>query len=269
MSISIQNVTVRFGGVVALNQVSLEVHTGKITSVVGPNGSGKSTLFNAISGLVDLAEGSVAIDGTPLADASAADRVALGVARTFQTPRFDPSENVEHAVLCGFYPRAKAGLFATMFGLPASAREEASLLEGCHRILHDLNLFELRHAPLGELSMGQVRLVEVARAIANDPRYLLLDEPAAGLSSAEQRVLAGEIRRLADRGLGVLLVEHNFNLIRELSEHVLVLDRGKPTLEGLPRDIETNPEFVSLYLGSTGKTARPGAGQPAAAAAAN
>jgi branched-chain amino acid transport system ATP-binding protein len=254
MSISIQNVSVRFGGVVAVNRVSLEVMPGRITSVVGPNGSGKSTLFNSISGLVNLAEGSVSIDGKPMATASAADRVAFGIARTFQTPRFDPKENVEHAVLCGFYPRARAGLLATMLRLPSAAREEQGLIEGCHRILRDLNLFDLRSVPLGELSMGQVRLVEVARAIANEPKYLLLDEPAAGLSRAEQGVLANEIRRLAGNGLGVLLVEHNFSLVRELSEHVLVLDRGKPMLEGLPRDIEANPEFVSLYLGSAAKS---------------
>jgi branched-chain amino acid transport system ATP-binding protein len=265
MSISIQNVSVRFGGVVAVNGVSLEVQPGRITSVVGPNGSGKSTLFNAISGLVTLAEGSVSLDGTAVAAATAADRVVLGIARTFQTPRFDPKENVEQAVLCGFYPRAKAGLVATMLRLPSAAREERTLMEGCHRILQDLNLFELRNIPLGELSMGQVRLVEVARAIANEPKYLLLDEPAAGLSRAEQRVLSDEIRRLAGRGLGVLLVEHNFNLVRELSEHVLVLDRGKPILEGLPRDIEANPEFVSLYLGSTAKSAGRSAAGPAAA----
>jgi ABC-type branched-subunit amino acid transport system ATPase component len=266
MSISIQNVSVRFGGVVAVNRVSLEVLPGRITSVVGPNGSGKSTLFNSISGLVDLAEGEVSIDGRSMATATAAERVALGIARTFQTPRFDPKENVEHAVLCGFYPRAKAGLLATMLRLPSATREEDALLEGCHGILRDLNLLEIREVQLGELSMGQVRLVEVARAIANEPKYLLLDEPAAGLSKAEQGVLGTEIRRLASRGLGVLLVEHNFSMVRELSEHVLVLDRGKPMLEGLPREIEANPDFISLYLGSTAKTA---ATPPAASATVN
>ncbi|MFG1230337.1 ABC transporter ATP-binding protein [Xanthobacter wiegelii] len=254
MTISIQDVSVRFGGVTAVNKVSLEVLPGRVTAVVGPNGSGKSTLFNSISGLVRLAEGSILVDGRTTAGMAPSDRVSLGIARTFQTPRFDPKENVEHAVLCGFYPRARSGLLATMLHLPWAAREEQELREGCRRILRDLNLFDLRDVPLGELSMGQVRLVEVARAIANEPRYLLLDEPAAGLSRYEQQVLADEIRRLARAGLGVLLVEHNFALVRELSEHVLVLDRGKPMLEGAPRDIEANQQFVSLYLGSTAKT---------------
>jgi branched-chain amino acid transport system ATP-binding protein len=253
MSIRIEDVSVHFGGVVAVSHVSLEVAPGRIVSVVGPNGSGKSTLFNSVSGLVPLATGSVFIDDRDAKSLAPSERVALGIARTFQTPRFHASESVEHAVLCGFYPHAKAGLVSTLLRLPASRHEERRLLERCHGILQDLGLFDLRDAPLGELSMGQVRLVEVARAIANEPKYILLDEPAAGLSRQEQQVLADEVRRLARAGLGVLLVEHNFHLVRELSEHVLVLDRGRMMLEGLPRDIESNQDFVSLYLGSTGK----------------
>jgi branched-chain amino acid transport system ATP-binding protein len=253
MSIRVESVTVRFGGVVAVNKVSLELEPGRIVAVVGPNGSGKSTLFNSISGLVSLAEGSVTIDGHEARDLTPSRRVELGLARTFQTPRFDPRESVELAVLCGFYPRAKAGLLSTMLRLPAAQRQEDELLLGCHRILRDLNLFELRRTPLGELSMGQVRLVEVARAIANKPKYLLLDEPAAGLSRLEQQILADEVRRLARAGLGILLVEHNFGLVRELSEHVVVLDRGRMMLQGLPREIEKDQHFASLYLGSAGR----------------
>lgn len=253
MSIRVNGVSVRFGGVVAIDKVSLEIEPGHIMSVVGPNGSGKSTLFNSISGLVDLAEGSVSIDGRDLRGLNPSSRVSLGLARTFQTPRFDPGENVEHSVLCGFFPRAQAGLMSTMLRLPSSQREERNLLRSCHAILADLKLFELRHKSLGELSMGQVRLVEVARAIANEPKYLLLDEPAAGLSRDEQEMLASEIRRLAHDGLGVLLVEHNFNLVRELSERVLVLDRGRMMLQGIPREIEADQQFASLYLGSAGR----------------
>lgn len=253
MSIRLQNVTVCFGGITAVDSVSLELESGRILSVVGPNGSGKTTLFNSISGLVGLAEGSVRIQGREARNLAPSERVALGLARTFQTPRFDPSETVEHAVLCGFYTTAKAGLLSSMLRLPAAQREERALMAGCHRILSELNLLELHRVPLSELSMGQVRLVEVARAIASSPKYLLLDEPAAGLSHAEQQVLAGEVRQLARAGIGVLLVEHNFNLVRELSEHVLVLDRGRVMLEGAPREVEANEQFVSLYLGNKGR----------------
>jgi len=254
MSMDVRNVTVRFGGIIAVNNVSLELERGRIVSVIGPNGSGKSTLFNSISGLVDIAEGSVLIEGREARDVVPSRRTALGIARTFQTPRFDPSENVEHAVLCGFYHTARGGLLSSMLRLPAVQREEHELLKSCHHILRNLNLFELRRALLSELSMGQVRLVEVARAIANGPKYLLLDEPAAGLGLREQQVLGEEVRRLARSGIGVLLVEHNFNLVRELSEHVLVLDQGQVMLEGSPREIEANQQFVSLYLGSAGQS---------------
>jgi ABC-type branched-subunit amino acid transport system ATPase component len=251
MTIEARNVSVRFLGVVALSGVSLTLEPGTIQAVVGPNGSGKSTLFNAISGMVRLAEGTVVIDGRDVREMPAHERIRLGLARTFQTPRFDSRETVEHAVLCGFYPVARAGLASAMFRLPRAAHEERELLEGCHDILRDLRLFDLREAPLGELSMGQIRMVEVARAIANKPKYLLLDEPAAGLTRREQNVLAEEIRRLARAGVGVLLVEHNFGLVRDLSDRVLVLERGRPVLSGTPRDIEANEEFANLYLGSS------------------
>lgn len=187
MSIQIRDVTVQFGGVIAVSNVSLTLNQGAIISVVGPNGSGKSTLFNSVSGLVRLAKGDIIIGGHDVRNYAPYQRVTLGLARTFQTPRFDPRESVEHAILCGFYPQAHAGLLSTMFRLPASAHEEDELLDRCRHILRDLNLFDLRDTTLGELSMGQVRLVEVARAIANEPKYLLLDEPAAGLSRHEQQ----------------------------------------------------------------------------------
>jgi branched-chain amino acid transport system ATP-binding protein len=252
MSIELRNITVRFGGVTAVNSVSLDLEPGRILSVVGPNGSGKSTLFNAVSGLVPLAGGTVTIDGKPAADLDPSTRVSMGVARTFQTPRFDPRDDVTEAVLCGYYPRVRAGWIASTLGLPSARREEAHLRDACQKLLVELGLHTVRDKRLGELSMGQVRLADVARAVANEPKYLLLDEPAAGLSRDEQRTLVKEVRRLADRGIGVLLVEHNFGLIRELADHAVVLDRGTMCLSGRPHDIEKDRAFVELYLGSTG-----------------
>lgn len=251
MSIELQNITVRFGGVTAVNSVSLDLEPGRIVSVVGPNGSGKSTLFNAVSGLVPLAGGTVSIDGQAARDLSPSTRVSMGVARTFQTPRFDPRDDVTEAVLCGFYPRVSVGWLSSMLGLPSARREEMILREACQKLLIDLGLHSVRDKRLGELSMGQMRLIDVARAAANEPKYLLLDEPAAGLSRDEQRALVTEVRRLADRGVGVLLVEHNFGLIRELADHAVVLDRGTMRLSGRPHEIEKDRAFVELYLGST------------------
>ncbi|MBH2008981.1 MAG: ATP-binding cassette domain-containing protein [Xanthomonadaceae bacterium] len=251
MSIEINNIVVQFGGVTALQNVSLRVEPGRVLTVIGPNGSGKSTLFNSITGLVRVASGTVSIDGQNVSRTPAHRRIACGLARSFQTPRFDPKVTVGEAVLCGYYPVARAGFLGAMLRRPGVAREERAFADGCERILADFGLGSLRQVALGELPMGQVRLVEVARAIANKPRYLLLDEPAAGLTQHEQQLLAAEIRRVARSGVGVLLVEHNFALVRSLADHALVLDRGRPLAEGQPDALMRDPAFVRAYLGSS------------------
>jgi ABC-type branched-subunit amino acid transport system ATPase component len=255
MSIEVQGVEVRFGGVVALNDVSLTLPPGKIVAVIGPNGSGKSTLFNTVTGLVKLASGTVVVDGTDLEGLPPFRRIRLGVGRTFQTPRFDPAITVEEAVLCGFYPVRSASLAAILLGLRSAGREETRLRAKCHAILADLGLDQYSDKPLSELPMGHVRLVEVARAIANQPRYLLLDEPAAGLTAAEQGRLATEIKRLAASGVGILLVEHNFGMIRNLADHVVVLNRGRELCRGEVGSVERMPVFIETYLGASGRPA--------------
>lgn len=249
MSIEIRNVTVRFGGITALSDASLTLEPGRIISVIGPNGSGKSTMFNAITGMVTPASGTVIVDNVAADSLSPSQRISLGLARTFQTPRFDPKVTVEEAVLCGFYPVRKSGVIASMLRLPKCAAEERHFLNRCHEILADLDLLALKDMQMGELPMGRVRLVEVARAVANEPRYILLDEPAAGLSIDEQRMLAGEIRRLAERGVGVLLVEHNFKLVRDLAEYLMVLKQGACLIEGEPDIVASDPSFIEAYLG--------------------
>lgn len=251
MSIEVEKVSVQFGGVHALKDVSVRVDPGRIVTVIGPNGSGKSTLFNSITGLVAVAGGTVCIDGQDVARVPAWQRIGRGLARTFQTPRFDPRVSVEDAVLCGFYPISRAGILGAMLRLPIVARQECAFAAACDRILADFRLDGLRRASLGELPMGMVRLVEVARAIANKPRYLLLDEPAAGLTRAEQHLLGGEIRRIAATGVGVLLVEHNFAMVRSLSDHTVVLDRGALLAQGHPDELMRDPAFVAAYLGSS------------------
>lgn len=251
MSIVVDRVNVRFGGVAALTDATLELEKGRIVSVIGPNGAGKSTLFNAITGLVATSSGRVQIDGVDVAKIPPFARIACGLARTFQTPRFDPLVTVEEAVLCGFYPVTRTTLVGALLRSPAVAKEERGFLSACNRLLEHFRLNDVRHAALGELPMGQVRLVEVARAIANQPKYLLLDEPAAGLSKPEQAMLTSEIRRLAQDGVGILLVEHNFGLVRELSDHTVVLDRGAMLVEGRPDVLMQDPRFVEAYLGAS------------------
>ncbi|MBW3098439.1 ABC transporter ATP-binding protein [Pseudohoeflea coraliihabitans] len=253
MTVRAENVTVRFGGVTAVDNVSLTMERGQIVSIVGPNGSGKSTMFNAITGMVRTAAGSIQLDGARIDSRPPHRRIALGLARTFQTPRFDPQITVEEAVMCGFYPRKACSLFASMVRTPAASAEEKTFRERCGSILSDLRLAPFRDLQMSELPMGRVRLVEVARAVANDPKYILLDEPAAGLARDEQKMLAYEVRRLADQGVGVLLVEHNFNLIRELAEHVVVLKEGRMLLEGTPAEIASDRAFIDTYLGRAGQ----------------
>ncbi|WP_431153235.1 ABC transporter ATP-binding protein [Acidovorax facilis] len=253
MTINVKGVTVRFGGVVALKDVSIQLERGRVQGVIGPNGSGKSTLFNAITGMVKPSAGSVSVDGVALDTLPPHRRINLGLARTFQTPRFDPHITVHEAVMCGFYPVHRAGMLGAMFRLPQAAKEENGFRRRCDEILREMKLDDYRDLRMSELPMGRVRLVEVARALANDPKYLLLDEPAAGLAQDEQSMLTSEVRRLAKQGVGVLLVEHNFRMVRELVEQVLVLKEGVRLIEGTPESVSRDPAFVEAYLGSAGK----------------
>lgn len=251
MSIVVNNVAVRFGGITALEGVSLMLEPGEILAVIGPNGSGKSTLFNAITGFVDVANGDVSVDGRDLAGIPAYKRIASGISRTFQTPRIDPKASVEDAVLCGFHPRAKTGLWDGLLRPPAMQKSEADLRRRRAQLLADLNLSSVAKQTLSELPMGLVRMVDIARAMAALPNYLLLDEPAAGLSRAEQKILVEQVRRVAEHGVGILLVEHNFRLVKSLATRVVVLDRGKVLLCGTPEEVSQRPEFVGAYLGAS------------------
>ncbi len=250
MSIDVTNIAVRFGGVIALKGVDLTLERGEVLAVIGPNGSGKSTLFNAITGFVAVADGKVCVDGSDLAKVPPHKRISNGISRTFQTPRINPRTSVEDAVLCGFYPRAKAGLWSSLLRPSAMRRSEEDLRGVRARLLDDLNLSGVAGQPMSELPMGLVRMVDIARAMAAAPNYLLLDEPAAGLSQAEQNILAGQVRRLASQGVGVLLVEHNFRLVKSLAGRVVVLNRGEVLLRGTAEEVSRRPEFVSAYLGT-------------------
>jgi ABC-type branched-subunit amino acid transport system ATPase component len=250
MSIDVVDLAVHFGGVVALQGVSLSVDRGEVLAVIGPNGSGKSTLFNAITGFVDVTEGRVSVDERDMANIPAHKRIASGISRTFQTPRINPADTVEDAVLCGFHPRAKGGLWSGLLRPAAMRRSEDGLQADCWRLLENLNLSGVAHQSLNELPMGLVRMVDIARAMAASPNYLLLDEPAAGLSQAEQNVFAQQVRRLAIQGVGILLVEHNFRLVKSLADRVVVLDRGKVLLRGSAEEVSRRPEFVTAYLGA-------------------
>lgn len=249
MALEVNEVEVRFGGVQALKGVSLKVDAGQIYSVIGPNGSGKSTLFNAITGMVDAGGGDISIDGLSISGMRPEKRVRAGLARTFQTPRFDPLATVRHSIVCGFYPRFDLGLLSALVHGPKARSIERDVRRDYEEVVESLNLAHLSDELMGELPMGLVRMVEVARAVAARPKYLLLDEPAAGLSRAEQDLLVSTIRQTAASGIGVVLVEHNFQLVRNVAERVLVLNRGEMLAEGTAGWIAEHPDVLSTYFG--------------------
>lgn len=252
MALEGTNIEVRFGGVTALKGISVTISPGTIFGAIGPNGSGKSTLFNAICGFAPLSKGRVIIDGNDVTEMQPTERFRSGLARSFQTPRFDPQMSVETTVLCGFYPKAKSGLLGAILSTGRVRREEREFANACGALLDQLGLSDIAQERVGEIPMGKVRLVEVARAIAAGPRYLMLDEPAAGLSMTELSNLADVIRRVAALGVGVFLVEHNFRLVKELCQSVVVLNRGAELTRGQPADVADDAKFVEAYLGSSG-----------------
>ena len=252
-----RDISISFGGIMALDRAGIEVRPGAIVGLIGRNGSGKSTLFNCITGFLKPASGCIQIDGHDIAGQPPHSVVRVGVARTFQTPRIDFKITVRQAVLCGLFPMVRRRFAAAVLGLPTARREERELQRRADEVIRELDMHALADLEIGKLSMGRVRMVEVARAIASNATYLLLDEPAAGLSRAEQEILAREIRQLADRGIGVLLVEHNFSLIRMLCDRVTVLDSGRILFEGTPAETARDQKVLQTYLGAAAEVSAP------------
>lgn len=246
-----RDISISFGGITALDHAGVEVRPGAIIGLIGRNGSGKSTLFNCITGFLKPAAGLIQVDDHDIVGQPPHKIVRFGVVRTFQTPRIDYKATVRQAVMCGAFPAVAQRFAAAVMGLPAARREERELQRRVDNVIRKLDMQCFAHVEIGKLSMGRVRMVEVARAIAANAAYLLLDEPAAGLSRAEQELLAREIRQLADRGIGVLLVEHNFSLIRMLCDRVTVLESGRILFEGTPAEVARDRKVLQTYLGAT------------------
>jgi ABC-type branched-subunit amino acid transport system ATPase component len=244
------DVRMEFGGIVALDGAGVTVTPGRVIGLIGRNGSGKSTLFNCITGFLKPTAGRITLDGRDICGHAPHEIVRAGVARTFQTPRVDLRATVRDAVLCGLFPSKKKSFASAVLGLPASLAEERELQRRADAGIRQLGLDAWADTEIGKLSMGRVRMVEVARAMAASARYLLLDEPAAGLGRGEHEVLAREIRKIADAGIGVLLVEHNFSLIRLLCDSVTVLDSGRVLLTAPPAEVERDEQVLRLYLGA-------------------
>jgi len=238
-----------FGGLRAVNAVSFDVADGSITAVIGPNGAGKTTLFNCICGSLASDAGTVQFDGRPITGLPPHRVAGAGIARTFQTVRICGHMSVLDNVLLGRHLRSAAGMVAGMLALRRGRREQEQQRAVAMGLLERLGIAGLADVPAGGLAFGQQRAVEFARALALEPRLLLLDEPAAGLNMHESAELADLIRATRDRGITVLLVEHDMSLVMGISEHIVVLSNGQRIAHGPPREIQRNPEVVRVYLG--------------------
>jgi ABC-type branched-subunit amino acid transport system ATPase component len=238
----------QFGGVTAVNDVSFDVRAREIVALIGPNGAGKSTTFNLITGVLTATSGAISVLGRKVENAPPQEVVKLGVARTFQHVKLVPDMTVLENVAIGAHLRGASGAVASMFRLDRT--DEARLLAEAARQIERVGLTNQIDQLAGSLSLGQQRIVEIARALCVDPMLLLLDEPAAGLRHMEKQRLATLLRQLRDGGMSVLLVEHDMGFVMDLADRIVVLDFGTKIAEGTPDAIKKNPEVIKAYLGA-------------------
>jgi branched-chain amino acid transport system ATP-binding protein len=246
----VKDLSMRFGGIVALDDVSFEIQRGRICGLIGPNGAGKTTLFNCLSRLYNPQRGEIHFDGRSLSSVLKHQIAALGIGRTFQNLALFGTMTVLENVMIGTHAIARGGFIVNGLNLPQAKVQERLIRERAIELLEEFALGHLAQTPINALPFGTKKRVELARALALQPKLLLLDEPAAGLNHEEVDALRNEIQAIRDRrGVTVLLVEHHMNLVMRVSDQVVALDFGKVIADGTPAEVRENREVIRAYLG--------------------
>lgn len=250
MSLRVARVSKSFGGLAALRRLTMEVAPGRVTGLIGPNGAGKTTVINLVTGLLALTEGRIFLDDADIGELEPHEVACRGVARTFQSIRLLREGTVLENVMVGFHRHDRSSIVARLLGLPTVSRQNATFRRRAEELLVEFGMMERANHLAGELAYGHQRRVEIMRSLAMDPSVLLLDEPVAGMNDAEAKELGVIFRRLADRGLAVLLIEHNMQLVMTVCDHIYVLNSGELIAQGSPAQVQGDPGVVAAYLGA-------------------
>ena len=247
--LAVEDLGIAFGGVKAVDGVAFAVSGGEVLSIIGPNGAGKTTLFTLVSGVYRASRGRVALLGDDVTGATPEALAARGLSRTFQNLQIFARMSAVENVMVGRHLREHTGILADLFGLPSVTRQNRATRAAAMDRLEAVGLVADADRPAGALPYGALKRLEIARALASEPKVLLLDEPAAGCNAVETQEIERLVRRIADTGVAVVLVEHDMKLVMRISDRVLVLDRGRPLAEGPPQVVRENPAVIEAYLG--------------------
>jgi branched-chain amino acid transport system ATP-binding protein len=246
----VRDVTLRFGGVAALTDVSFDVHEGELFAVIGPNGAGKTSIFNCLNAVYRPQQGSIRFDGVELLGARPGRTARLGIARTFQNLALFTHLDVVDNLMLGRHLRMSTGFLAGALWLGKARREEIANRRRVEEIVDLLDLGAFRRSPVGLLPYGVQKRIELGRALAMDPRLLLLDEPVAGMNREETEDMARAIEAIRAEGVALILVEHDMHLVMDLADRVMALEFGRPIATGSPAEIQADPRVVASYLGA-------------------